>query len=155
MGDKSAIEWTDATWNPIVGCSIVSPGCSNCYAMKQAARIERMTEGENRIRAEGLANRDGRLKPIDSHYFGTTQASNAGPVWTGKIALAPESILTAPLRWRRPRKIFVNSMGDLFHEDAPGEWIDRVFAVMALGSDATISYVAQRHGQFSHLPRDQ
>lgn len=109
MADRTGIEWTDATWNPIVGCSVVSPGCTNCYAMKMAARIEAMQPG--------------------SHYAGTTQASKAGAVWTGKLALAPESILTQPLRWRRPRKIFVNSMGDLFHESVPDEWIDRVFAI--------------------------
>lgn len=91
MGDKSGIEWTDATWNPVVGCSIVSPGCTHCYAMAQAARIERMTPA--------------------THYAGTTQPSKAGPVWTGRPALAPEHILTAPLRWKRPRRIFVNSMG--------------------------------------------
>jgi protein gp37 len=110
MGDKSKIEWTEATWNPIVGCSVVSPGCVNCYAMKMAARIEKMTPG--------------------SHYAGTTQPSRAGAVWTGKVALAPDRVLTAPLRWKRPRKIFVNSMGDLFHESVPDAWIDRVFAVM-------------------------
>lgn len=116
MGDASAIEWTDATWNPIVGCSIVSPGCSNCYAMRQAARIQRMAAGAGK----------------SSHYEGTTQASKAGPVWTGKLAPAPDHILTQPLRWARPRRIFVNSMSDLFHEGAPVETIDRVFAVMAL-----------------------
>src|SRR5688572_17616164 len=109
MGDATGIEWTDATWNPIVGCSIHSPGCTNCYAMRQAARIERMTPG--------------------THYAGTTQPSKAGPVWTGKLALAPERILTQPLRWQKPRKIFVNSMGDLFHEDPRDEDIDKVFAV--------------------------
>lgn len=112
MADHSHIEWTDATWNPIVGCSIVSPGCTNCYAMKMARRIEAMQPG--------------------SHYAGTTQVVNGHAVWTGKVALAPEQILIQPLRWRRPRKIFVNSMGDLFHESVPDEWIDLVFAMMAL-----------------------
>lgn len=112
MADKTGIEWTDASWNPVVGCSIVSPGCTNCYAMAMAGRIERMGGAP--------------------HYAGTTQASKAGSVWTGKLALAPDSILTQPLRWKRGRRIFVNSMGDLFHEDVPDAWIDRVFAVMAL-----------------------
>lgn len=124
MGDRSAIEWTDASWNPIVGCSVVSPGCTNCYAMKMAARIERMQPG--------------------SHYAGTFQPSKAGPVWTGKVALAPEHILTQPLRWRRPRRIFVNSMGDLFHESVPDEWIDRVFAVMALTPQHTFQVLTKR-----------
>lgn len=125
MADCTEIEWTDATWNPIVGCSVVSPGCTNCYAMKMAARIEAMHEGTHRphiLAGGGPAPR--------SHYEGTIADSKAGAVWTGKVALAPEHILTQPLRWRRGRRIFVNSMGDLFHESLPDEWIDLVFAVM-------------------------
>lgn len=124
MGDKSAIEWTDATWNPIVGCSITSPGCKHCYAMKQAARIQRMTPG--------------------SHYAGTTQDSKAGPVWTGKLALAPNHILNAPLRWKKPRRIFVNSMGDLFHEDCPDEWILDALTVMAIARHHTFQVLTKR-----------
>lgn len=124
MGDATGIEWTDATWNPVVGCSVVSPGCTNCYAMSMAARIERMQPG--------------------SHYAGTTQPSKAAPVWTGKLALAPEHILLAPLRWRKPRRIFVNSMGDLFHEDVPDGWIDQVFAIMALTPQHTFQVLTKR-----------
>lgn len=117
------IEWTHLpgfegkSWNPIVGCSVVSPGCTNCYAMKQAGRILRMTDGQ-------------------SHYAGTVADSKAGPVWTGKVARASDKAFTAPLRARKPTCYFVNSMGDLFAENVPDEWIDQVFAVMAL---------AQRH----------
>ena len=111
------IEWTGETWNPVVGCSIVSPGCTNCYAMGQAGRIQRMTP--------------------DSHYLGTTQTSKAGDVWTGVVKLAPDHILMRPLRWTKPRTIFVNSMGDLFHEDVPDAWIDLVFAMMAATCDAS------------------
>jgi protein gp37 len=124
MGDATGIEWTDATWNPIVGCSIKSPGCTNCYAMAMAARIEKMQPG--------------------SHYAGTTQPSKAGPVWTGKLALAPERILTQPLAWRKPRNIFVNSMGDLFHENARDEDIDKAFAVMALTPQHTYQVLTKR-----------
>lgn len=124
MADHTGIEWADATWNPIVGCSIVSPGCTNCYAMGQAARIERMQPG--------------------SHYAGTTQPSKAGAVWSGKLALAPDHILSQPLHWRRPRRIFVNSMGDLFHEDAPDAWIDQVFAVMAFAHWHTFMVLTKR-----------
>ena len=124
MAGKSKIEWTDATWNPIVGCSVVSPGCTNCYAMRQARRIEAM----------GGA----------THYAGTTKVVNGKPVWTGKLALAPEAVLTKPLRWRRPRRIFVNSMGDLFHEDTPDAWIDRVFAVMALAPQHQFQVLTKR-----------
>jgi protein gp37 len=124
MGDKSNIEWTDATWNPIVGCSIVSPGCTNCYAMSMAARIEAMQPR--------------------SHYDGTTMKVKGKPVWTGQLAMAPDHILTAPLRWKKPRKIFVNSMGDLFHESVPDEWIDKVFAVMALCPQHTFQVLTKR-----------
>ncbi|MBV8664648.1 MAG: phage Gp37/Gp68 family protein [Hyphomicrobiales bacterium] len=129
MGDKSAIEWTDATWNPIVGCSVVSPGCTNCYAMKMAYRIRAASE----------------VKDGASHYCGTIRLHENGmPIWTGKVALGPDHILTAPLRWKRPRKIFVNSMGDLFHESIPDEWIDRVFAVMALAPQHTFQVLTKR-----------
>lgn len=128
MADKSPIEWTEATWNPVVGCSILSPGCTNCYAMKMAARIEAMSAGTGR----------------STHYAGTTQASKAGPVWTGKMALATNKTLIQPLRWKRPRMIFVNSMSDLFHEDVPDEWIDQVFAVMALAPQHTFQVLTKR-----------
>ncbi len=105
------IAWTDETWNPLVGCSVTSPGCTNCYAMKMAARLEAMGT---------------------PHYKGLTEKVNGKAVWTGQVAQASEKTLTQPLRWKKPRMIFVNSMGDLFHPDVPDEWIDRVFAVMAL-----------------------
>lgn len=112
MGDKTGIQWTDATWNPCVGCSVISPGCTNCYAMKMAARIERMGG--------------------PAHYAGLTTPSKKGAVWNGTVRMAPEATLLQPLRWKRPRMIFVNSMSDLFHEAVSDEDIDRVFAVMAL-----------------------
>src|SRR5690606_2865902 len=131
MGDRSAIEWTEATWNPIVGCSVVSPGCTNCYAMKMPARIERMAAGAGKW----------------THYHGTTHARKASAVWTGRLTLAPDEILTAPLRWKRPRRVFVNSMSDLFHEAVPDEWIDRVFAVMALAPQHTFQALTKRSGR--------
>lgn len=112
----TAIEWTwvpgyqGETWNPVVGCSIVSPGCTNCYAMTFAGR-----------RLDG-----NKAAP---HYLGTTQPSKAGPVWSGKVALATHK-LAEPLKAKKPRCYFVNSMGDLFHESVPDAWIDQVFAVM-------------------------
>lgn len=127
------------TWNPVVGCSIVSPSCTNCYAMKMAARLEAMAV------ANGARILDGetRSEPL-SHYLGTTQRSKAGPVWTGQVALAPERILTEPLRRKKPTTYFVNSMGDLFHEDVPDEWIDLVFAVMALCQQHTFQVLTKR-----------
>lgn len=111
MGDKSGIEWTDATWNPVVGCSVLSPGCANCYAMKMAARLEAMG---------GKAG---------AKYAGLTTPSKAGPVWNGTVRL-DDSALDQPLRWKRPRRIFVNSMSDLFHEDLPFAEVARVFEVI-------------------------
>ncbi|QTL01948.1 phage Gp37/Gp68 family protein [Aquabacter sp. L1I39] len=143
MSAASRIEWTDATWNPIVGCSLVSPGCTHCYAMKMAARIENIDAAE-RLRVFASHRHldemhpDGRdpvrtqmLEPR-THYAGTTGKVNGHTVWTGKVRRAPFNIMTQPLHWRRPRRIFVNSMGDLFHKDAFVGWIDLVFAIAAM-----------------------
>lgn len=124
MADKTGISWTDATWNPIVGCSVVSPGCTNCYAMRQAARIVSMQP--------------------KSHYKGTLARVNGNAVWTGTVNQAPDATWEAPLRWKKPRRIFVNSMGDLFHESVPDEWIDRAFAVMALSPQHTFQVLTKR-----------
>lgn len=121
MSDKSKIEWTDATWNPITGCSVVSPGCTNCYAMKLAGT---------------------RLKDHPSRA-GLTDDSKAGPVWNGQVRFN-ESWLDQPLRWKKPRQIFVCAHGDLFHENVPDEWIDRVFAVMALAPQHTFQVLTKR-----------
>lgn len=135
----TAIEWTERTWNPIVGCSIVSPGCTHCYAMRMAARLEAMAV------ANGARILDGETRPEPlSHYLGTTKPSKAGPVWTGKVAMAPDRVLTEPLRRQKPAMWFVNSMGDLFHEDVPDDWIDRVFAVMALCPQHTFQVLTKR-----------
>jgi len=106
---ESAIEWTDCTWNPVAGCTIVSPGCTNCYAMRMAGRLQRM----------GLPK-----------YEATTRTSGGRQVWTGRIRLDERS-LELPLSWRRPKRIFVNSMSDLFHEDVPEGFIARVWSIMA------------------------
>jgi protein gp37 len=121
---ETSIEWTEATWNPIVGCTIATPGCTNCYAMRMAARIEAM----------GTA----------PHYDGMTKRVHRKAVWTGKLARAPDAVITAPLRRRRPTTYFVNSMGDLFHDDCPDEWIHQVFAVMAEGRQHTFQVLTKR-----------
>lgn len=121
MADKSDIEWTDATWNPITGCSVVSPGCTNCYAMKLAGT---------------------RLQHHPSRA-GLTTMSKAGPVWNGQVRLNDEWLLQ-PLHWKAPRRIFVCAHGDLFHESVPDEWIDRVFAVMALAPQHTFQVLTKR-----------
>lgn len=137
MGDNSNIEWTDATWNPIVGCSIVSPGCTNCYAMRQAQRIELMSDGSH-------SKGSGQRVEGSSHYAGTTKEVNGNVVWTGNLALAPKRTLTAPLRWKKPRTIFVNSMGDLFHEDCPDDWILDALTVMAIARRHTFQVLTKR-----------
>lgn len=131
---KSNIEWTTETWNPIVGCSVLSPGCTNCYAMKMAHRIEAMNlEAESRGK--------GKSAP---QYDGTTRVVNGKAVWTGKLALAGDNVLLAPLKRKKPTTYFVNSMSDLFHEDAPDQWIDRIFAVMALCPQHTFQVLTKR-----------
>src|SRR6476659_3833155 len=97
MAQASKIEWTDVTWNPVAGCTIESAGCSNCYAMRLAARLAAMG---------------------NEKYAGLTRKSGGRAVGTGKIALDVKS-LGAPHKWRRPRKVFVNSMSDLFHISVP------------------------------------
>ena len=119
------IEWTDKTWNPIVGCSVVSPGCKHCYAMKFAG-----------------ARLDGN--PNVPHYAGLTEKSKAGSVWTGKVAQATRKTLMAPIGWRQRAMVFVNSMGDLFHEDVPDAWIDEVFAVMGIACPHTFQVLTKR-----------
>lgn len=121
---KTNIEWTDRTWNPIAGCSIVSPGCTNCYAMRMAARIDRMMPR--------------------SHYEGLTKTVNGNPVWTGKVNRAPDHIFKAPLKWRKPTRMFVNSMSDLFHQDVPDDWIDEIFRIMAATPRHTYQILTKR-----------
>ena len=120
------IEWTEQTWNPVVGCSVVSPGCTHCYAMKMAARLEAMGN------------------PL---YVGLTKPSKAGPVWTGEVRAAPDATLFAPLRRKKPTMYFVNSMSDLFHESLSDKAIDRVFAVMALCPQHTFQVLTKRSGR--------
>jgi protein gp37 len=107
MGETS-IEWTDATWNPIAGCSIMSAGCTNCYAMRMAARLEAM----------------GSQK-----YRGLTRRSGKRVIWTGKLRLDQQA-LAIPKSWKKPRLVFVNSMSDLFHEKVPFAFVSQVWDIM-------------------------
>ena len=124
MSDHTHIQWTDATWNPITGCSVVSAGCKHCYAMRLAGT---------------------RLRHHPSRA-GLTRPHSAGPVWTGEVRLNADW-LDQPLRWRRPRRIFVCAHGDLFHPAVPVEWIDQVFAVMALAPQHTFQVLTKRPGR--------
>lgn len=105
---ETQIEWTDATWNPVAGCAIVTAGCTNCYAMEMARRLEAM----------GIEK-----------YAGLTRRSGQRTIWNGVVREDPNS-LDIPERWKKPRKIFVNSMSDLFHEGVSDTFIERVWAVM-------------------------
>jgi protein gp37 len=118
MADHSSIEWTEATWNPITGCSKVSPGCAHCYA-------ERFAE---------------RWRGVPGHSY--EQGF--------ELRLWPER-LEMPLRWRRPRLIFVNSMSDLFHENVPFDFVRRVFDVMALAHWHTFQVLTKRHERLAEL----
>ena len=118
MGDHSAIEWTDATWNPVTGCTKVSPGCKHCYAERLAHRLKAM--GNPRYR-NGFA-----------------------------VTLQPD-LLSLPLRWRQPRRIFVNSMSDLFHEAVPEPYIRRVFQVMQQADWHVFQILTKRSERLARL----
>jgi protein gp37 len=119
---ETSIEWTDATWNPVAGCAIATSGCTNCYAMRMAARLESM----------GVEK-----------YAGLTRKSGKRYVWTGKITLDEKS-LEAPLKWKKPRKVFVNSMSDLFHPDVPVAFVRRVWDVMRQTPQHTYQILTKR-----------
>jgi protein gp37 len=122
MAGLSEIEWTEATWNPVAGCTMVSPGCTNCYAMRMASRLNAM----------GV-----------SKYTGTTRKSAGRVVWTGKVKF-DESSLSAPLKWRKPKRIFVNSMSDLFQTSVPEEFIRLVWEVMEKAHWHTFQILTKR-----------
>lgn len=105
---ETSIEWTDSTWNPVAGCTILTAGCTNCYAMRMAARLEAM----------------GTEK-----YVGTTRKSGGRAKWTGHITLDHKS-LSVPHTWSKPRRVFVNSMSDLFHAHVPADFIRQVWLTM-------------------------
>lgn len=119
---ETSIEWTDATWNPVAGCTVISPGCTNCYAMRMAARLEAM----------GVPK-----------YSGLTRKSGDRYVWTGNVFI-DDAALAAPLGWRKPRMIFVNSMSDLFHEAVPADFVARVWSVMESTPRHTYQVLSKR-----------
>ena len=131
MADGTKIEWTDATWNVVNGCSVVSPGCKHCYAMRLAGT---------------------RLRNVESRE-GLTVDTKAGPVWNGTTRFN-DKVLLDPIRWKRPRRIFVCAHGDLFHDSVPDAWIDRVFAVMALAPQHQFQVLTKRAERMrAHLAR--
>ena len=129
---ETKIEWTDTTWNPVVGCTIVSAGCTNCYAMRMAARLEAMHVQK---------------------YQGLTRKSGGRAVWTGQVR-CDEASLDAPRHWQGHRLVFVNSMSDLFHEDVPKEFIKRVWDVMADASRHTFQILTKRPARMASVLQD-
>lgn len=123
MADKTGIEWTDSTWGPTIGCDKVSPGCDHCYAIRVGARLQ-----------------------SNAAYKGTI----AGGDWTGRVNMV-EDRLDQPLRWKRPRRIFVDSMSDLFHKDVTDTFIARVFAVMGLANHHTFQVLTKRPQRMANL----
>jgi protein gp37 len=107
MSQASAIEWTEATWNPTTGCDRISPGCDHCYALTLAGRLKAM--GQPRYQRDGDPRTSGPGFGLTLHH----------------------DKISDPTRWRKPRVVFVNSMSDLFHKDVPQEFIDRVWQTMA------------------------
>lgn len=113
------IAWTDETWNPIVGCSHCSPGCDNCYAERMACRLAMMGQPTYKQ----VVDRERHANPAEGCYVANPKR------WNGKTTLV-ESALTKPLHWRKPRRVFVCSMADVFHPTVAWEWINKVWAVM-------------------------
>jgi protein gp37 len=125
----SKIEWTDVTWNPVAGCSVATTGCTNCYAMRMAARLEAM----------------GTPK-----YQGLTRKSGDRHVWTGKI-VQDEKLLLAPMSWRKPRFVFVNSMSDLFHPAVEADFVAKVWAVMRNTPHHTYQILTKRPARMREM----
>src|SRR5580704_10721215 len=123
----TGISWTEETWNPATGCDRVSPGCDRCYALTMAKRLKGMGQAKYQ--------RDGDPK-TSGPGFGLTVHPDA---------------LDLPRHWRKPRKVFVNSMSDLFHKDVPSEFIARVFAVMAACPQHTFQVLTKRHARMRSL----
>jgi len=135
MGGKTSIEWTEMRWNFLRGCSRVSDGCTRCYAEKIAARFSDPGQPFHKIAVR---------RP-----FKGDQRSN----WTGEISFH-EDILLEPLRWKKPRRVFVNSMSDLFHEKVTDEMLDKAFAVMALTPQHTYQILTKRPERMKEYLRE-
>lgn len=135
MSANSKIEWTDHTWNPVRGCTRVSEGCRNCYAERTAARFIRHID-----EIPGP-----RIGQTHDAFHGFAERTTSGPHWTGRVDLVKDKLLE-PLKRRSwsGKRVFVNSMSDLFHEALPDAAIDRVFATMAMRPDVTFQALTKR-----------
>ena len=131
MAQGAHIEWTEATWNPVVGCAKVSAGCKNCYAERMSKRLSAMAHS-----AQASGTNPGRI----ANYLHVIDKRGA---WNGKLFL-DDSAIDIPFKWKSPRLIFVNSMSDLFHKDVPLPFIQRVFKVMNHCSRHTFQILTKR-----------
>lgn len=129
MATNSGIEWTEATWNPIVGCTVISPGCTNCYAMRMARRLEAMGQPK---------------------YEGVTRISGGRAKWTGAVKFDNGSV-DLPKKWTKGRLIFVNSMSDLFHEGVSFEYICKIFDVIRDTPQHTYQILTKRSSRLREL----
>ena len=129
---ETQIEWTDATWNPVAGCSVISAGCTNCYAMEMARRLEAM----------GIKK-----------YAGLTRRSGNRTVWNGHVQ-EDHSALEIPLAWKKPRKIFVNSMSDLFHDGVSDGFIADVWDIMRRTPHHNYQILTKRPDRMVEIVRD-
>lgn len=153
----SAIEWTDATWNPVIGCTPVSPGCLNCYAATMANRMQHMPQVQDYAprkvpetrkplqiqREDGVGYAEATRRIAEGKTIRIAEVKNGRAVFTGDVRCLPER-LTDPLHWKKPRMVFVNSMSDLFHESVSFDFVDQVFAVMALCPQHTFQILTKR-----------
>jgi len=131
MAQTSSIEWTESTWNPVAGCTKVSAGCQHCYAERMARRLAAVARA-----ARGQGRNPGRA----ANYCGVVAADGR---WNGKVHL-DDSAINVPLRWKKPRFVFVNSMSDLFHEAVPFEFVERVFSTMNACPQHTFQVLTKR-----------
>lgn len=138
MAQSSSIEWTDCTWNPVVGCTKVSSGCANCYAERMAKRLAAIAASNASRGRSG-----GRL----ANYRGVVDKRGR---WNGSVYL-DDSAVDDPLGWRLPRIVFVNSMSDLFHPEVPLEFIQRVFGVMNETPQHTYQVLTKRPERAAEL----
>ena len=136
---EGGISWTDETWNPVRGCSRVSEGCRNCYAERTAARFA----GRTTRYAAGYVN-------IDQPFYGFVRITNGHPQWTGKVELV-EKHLEDPLHWKTPRRVFVNSMSDLFHEDLDVLDVLRIVCVIQEAEQHDFQVLTKRADRMAFL----
>jgi len=147
----SGIQWTDKTWNPVVGCTPVSPGCLNCYAASMAVRLEGMGTRGYEPRVERAV--DGRGEIQDRKAVRIVEKRAGRAVFTGDVRLVPDK-LTEPLKWKKPAMVFVNSMSDLFHESVPFDYVDQVMAVIALCPQHTFQALTKRPERMAEYLND-